>query len=117
MLDGAGGNEGGPHGGGHGGPPGSAQEGPVEAQEAYVEGRCASAFAAVAHFEATHCLALPAMGFAYLQARHNLVARALGFAERCAGSSWCWQPSLVQVTGLGAKGLRCAKGFHRVDLL
>ncbi len=47
-----------------------------------VERRCCEAFAAVRHFEKTHCLALQNMGYSYLQRRAALVARCLGLAER-----------------------------------
>jgi pentatricopeptide repeat domain-containing protein 1 len=47
-----------------------------------VERRCCEAFAAVRHFEKTHCLALQNMGYGYLQRRAALVARCLDLAER-----------------------------------
>lgn len=43
--------------------------------QASVEQRCSEAFAAVRHFEKTHCLALQNMGFPYLQRRGELVNR------------------------------------------
>ena len=46
-----------------------------------VEQRCSEAFAAVRHFEKTHCLALQHMGFSYLQRRGELVGRALALGE------------------------------------
>jgi pentatricopeptide repeat domain-containing protein 1 len=45
-----------------------------------VEQRCSEAFAAVRHFEKTHCLALQNMGCAYLQRRADLVGRCLAGA-------------------------------------
>ncbi|KAK9815102.1 hypothetical protein WJX73_007516 [Symbiochloris irregularis] len=52
------------------------------AKEVAVEVRCAEAFAAVQHFEKTHCLALQNMSFAYLQRRTDLVNTALAYARR-----------------------------------
>ncbi|KAK9820095.1 hypothetical protein WJX72_006068 [[Myrmecia] bisecta] len=51
-------------------------------KETAVEVRCADAFAAVQHFEKTHCLALQNMGFGYLQRRSELVAMALLHVQR-----------------------------------
>jgi pentatricopeptide repeat domain-containing protein 1 len=50
-------------------------------KELAVEARCKEAFAAVQHFEETHCLALQNMGFVYLQRRGELVLRTLGLAR------------------------------------
>ncbi|EFN58079.1 hypothetical protein CHLNCDRAFT_142374 [Chlorella variabilis] len=52
------------------------------AKEASVEQRCSEAFAAVQHFEKTHCLALQNMGYTYLQRRNELVAKCLEVAAR-----------------------------------
>ena len=46
-------------------------------KEAAVERRCSDAFAAVQHFEKTHCLALQHMALPYLQRRPQLVATCL----------------------------------------
>ena len=54
----------------------------VFALQAAVERRCCEAFAAVRHFEKTHCLALQNMGYSYLQRRAALVARCLNLADR-----------------------------------
>ena len=51
-------------------------------KEASLEQRCGDAFAAVQHFETTHCLSLPNMGFAYLQRRNELVATCLNISQR-----------------------------------
>lgn len=51
-------------------------------KEMAVEVRCGDAFAAVQHFEKTHCLALQNMGFAYLQRRSELVATAAEYIAR-----------------------------------
>lgn len=45
-----------------------------------MEQRCSEAFAAVRHFEKTHCLALQNMGCAYLQRRNELVSKCLEVA-------------------------------------
>lgn len=45
-------------------------------EEAIIEMRCNDAFMAVKHFEATHCLNVQAMGYAYLHSRSDLVAQA-----------------------------------------
>ena len=63
-----------------------------------MEQRCLEAFAAVRHFEKTHCLALQNMGYAYLQRRAALVARCLELAERWAG----WGADKVLGGTLGA---------------
>lgn len=46
-------------------------------KETAVERRCSDAFAAVQHFEKTHCLALQHMALPYLQRRPQLVATCL----------------------------------------
>lgn len=46
-------------------------------KETAVERRCSDAFAAVQHFEKTHCLALQHMAVPYLQRRPQLVATCL----------------------------------------
>ena len=46
-------------------------------KESSVERRCSDAFAAVQHFEKTHCLALQHMALPYLQRRPQLVASCL----------------------------------------
>ena len=46
-------------------------------KETSVERRCSDAFAAVQHFEKTHCLALQHMALPYLQRRPQLVASCL----------------------------------------
>ena len=46
-------------------------------KEAAVERRCSDAFAAVQHFEKTHCLALQHMALPFLQRRPQLVATCL----------------------------------------
>ncbi|KAI7837283.1 hypothetical protein COHA_008897 [Chlorella ohadii] len=51
-------------------------------KEAGVEQRCSEAFAAVRHFEKTHCLALQNMGYTYLQRRSELVAKCFDVAAR-----------------------------------
>jgi pentatricopeptide repeat domain-containing protein 1 len=65
-----------------GGPPKPAVEldDPDFSMEADVELRCSEAFAAVSHFEKTHCLALQNMGYAYLQRRSDLVGSCLAVA-------------------------------------
>ncbi len=50
--------------------------------QAGVEQRCSEAFAAVRHFEKTHCLALQNMGYTYLQRRSELVAKCFDVAAR-----------------------------------
>lgn len=50
--------------------------------QASVEQRCSEAFAAVRHFEKTHCLALQNMGYTYLQRRSELVAKCFDVAAR-----------------------------------
>ena len=51
-------------------------------KEAAVERRCSDAFAAVQHFEKTHCLALQHMALPYLQRRPQLVATCLAQAAQ-----------------------------------
>lgn len=47
-----------------------------------MERRCSDAFAAVQHFEKTHCLALQHMALPYLQRRPQLVATCLNQAAQ-----------------------------------
>lgn len=47
-----------------------------------MEQRCSEAFAAVRHFEKTHCLALQNMGYTYLQRRTELVAKCVEVSAR-----------------------------------
>ena len=51
-------------------------------KESAVERRCSDAFAAVQHFEKTHCLALQHMALPYLQRRPQLVAICLNQAAQ-----------------------------------
>ena len=51
-------------------------------KESAVERRCSDAFAAVQHFEKTHCLALQHMALPYLQRRPQLVATCLNQAAQ-----------------------------------
>ena len=51
-------------------------------KESTVERRCSDAFAAVQHFEKTHCLALQHMALPYLQRRPQLVATCLNQAAQ-----------------------------------
>lgn len=74
----------------------------LRVQEA-VERRCCEAFAAVRHFEKTHCLALQNMGYTYLQRRAALVQRFLELAERCAR----WQGMGPRWRGVGVGLARC----------
>ena len=59
-------------------------------KEEGVETRCSNAFAAVQHFERTHCLILQNMGLPYLQRRADLVGQTvhlvdtLGFQDEVA---------------------------------
>ncbi len=55
---------------------------PDHLKESSVEQRCSEAFAAVRHFEKTHCLALQNMGHSYLQRRSELVGKCLEVATR-----------------------------------
>lgn len=66
-----------------------------DSKEASLEQRCAEAFGAIVHFESSHCLSLPNMGFAYLQRRNELVASCLDITQRCVcvyerGSTRAW---------------------------
>ena len=51
-------------------------------KETGVERRCSDAFAAVQHFEKTHCLALQHMALPYLQRRPQLVVTCLSQAAQ-----------------------------------
>ena len=51
-------------------------------KELSIEARCSEAFAAVCHFEKTHCLALQNMGYVYLQRRNELVAQCLDLGQK-----------------------------------
>jgi len=53
---------------------------PCGTKETTMEARCSEAFAAVRHFEKTHCLALQNMSYSYLQRRNELVSQALDVA-------------------------------------
>lgn len=55
---------------------------PTGTKETTMEARCSEAFAAVRHFEKTHCLALQNMSYSYLQSRNELVSQALDVATK-----------------------------------
>lgn len=55
---------------------------PDHLKESSVEQRCSEAFAAVRHFEKTHCLALQNMGHPYLHRRSELVGKCIEVAAR-----------------------------------
>jgi pentatricopeptide repeat domain-containing protein 1 len=58
-------------------------------KEISVEERCSAAFAAVKHFEKTHCLVVQNMGFPYLQQRASLIQNCIAVNNKLDGPEEC----------------------------
>lgn len=84
-------------------------------KEVSVEQRCSEAFAAVRHFEKTHCLALQNMGYTYLQRRTELVAKCVEVSARLGVREDAGHDAVLLMDRVMSTGLQLAPDL--LDLL
>jgi hypothetical protein len=105
---------------------------PCGTKETTMEARCSEAFAAVRHFEKTHCLALQNMSYSYLQRRNELVSQALDVAiklgateevahdavllmDRVMSTSLDLQPDLMDILALACVAITVRQSSEQLS--